>query len=92
MPDEFSILEEIELFTVKVRGYANQIEVRNKIDNPQLGIEDLKDLTIFDIPAIANFYFGSNGEYQGMKVYLQKLDYLRLLMLEYLRFDGMIRE
>ncbi len=82
--DEFSILEEIELLTVKIRGYASQIQVRDKIDNPQLAIEDLKNLTIFDIPAIADFYFGSDGEYQRMKVYLQKLDYLRLVVIEYL--------
>lgn len=90
--DEFSILEEIELLTVKIRGYASQIQVRDKIDNPQLAIEDLKNLTIFDIPAIADFYFGSDGEYQRMKVYLQKLDYLQLVMIEYLSFDEIIRE
>ena len=37
-----------------------------------------------DIPAIAQFYFETDGEYQQMKAYLQKLDYLRLLILEYL--------
>jgi hypothetical protein len=33
--------------------------------------------------------FGSNGEYQGTKAYLQMLDYLRLLTLEYLSLSAM---
>jgi hypothetical protein len=82
--DEFSVLEELELLTVNIRGYASKIQVKGEIENQQQAVDNLNKLAVFDIPAIAQFYFGSNGEYQGTKAYLQMLDYLRLLMLEYL--------
>ncbi|WP_317616146.1 hypothetical protein [Nostoc sp. 'Peltigera membranacea cyanobiont' 210A] len=87
--DEFSLLEELELLTVNIRGYASQIQVKGEIQNQQQAVENLNHLGIFDIPAVAQFYFGSNGEYQSMKAYLEMLDYLRLLILEYLSFSAM---
>ncbi|MEH2191697.1 MAG: hypothetical protein V7K98_03400 [Nostoc sp.] len=87
--DEFSVLEELELLTVNIRGYASQIQVKGEIENQQQAVENLTHLAVFDIPAVAQFYFGSNGEYQGMKAYLEMLDYLRLLILEYLNLSTM---
>ncbi|BAZ22808.1 hypothetical protein NIES4073_36950 [Kalymmatonema gypsitolerans NIES-4073] len=87
--DEFSVLEELELLTVNIRGYASQIQVKGEIENQQQAVEDLNHLAVFDVPAIAQFYFGSNGEYQGTKAYLRMLDYLRLLILEYLSLSAM---
>lgn len=83
--EEFTVLEEMELLTVDIRGYASQIQARGWIENEQEAIERLQTMGVFDIPAIAQFYFSTNGEYAPMKAYIQKLDYLRLLMLEYLR-------
>lgn len=82
--EEFSVLEELELLTVNIRGYASQIQVNSEIINQQQAVNNLNKLAVFDVPAVAQFYFGSNGEYQGTKAYLRMLDYLRLLMLEYL--------
>jgi hypothetical protein len=42
-------------------------------------------MRVFDVPAIAQFYFTTDGDYQHMKAYIRMLDYLRLLILEYLR-------
>jgi hypothetical protein len=83
--EEFSILEEIELLTVDIRGYGSQIQARGWIEDEQKAIERLQMMAVFDVPAIADFYFATNGQYPQMKAYIQKLDYLRLLMLEYLR-------
>ncbi|MBE9126566.1 hypothetical protein IQ257_16115 [Coleofasciculus sp. LEGE 07092] len=82
--EEFTLLEEIELLTVDIRGYASQIQTRGWIENEQDAIKQLQDRRIFSVPAIAQFYFATNGDYRQLKAYIQMLDYLRLLMLEYL--------
>lgn len=87
--EEFSVLEEVELLTVNIRGYASQIQVKGEIKNQQQAADNLNHLRVFDVPAVAQFYFGSNGEYQSMKAYLEMLDYLRLLILEYLSLSAM---
>jgi hypothetical protein len=83
--EEFTILEEIELLTSDIRGYDSQIQARGWIENEQEAIERLQTMRVFDVPAIAQFYFATDGDYQYMKAYIRMLDYLRLLILEYLR-------
>jgi hypothetical protein len=83
--DEFTILEEIELLTSDIRGYASQIQARGWIENEQEAIDRLQTMQVFDVPALAQFYFTTDGHYRQMKAYIRMLDYLRLLMLEYLR-------
>lgn len=83
--EEFYLLEEIELLTVSLRGYANQIQAQGWILNETQAIEQLRSMRVFRIPVIVQFYFGSNGNYEQMKAYIRMLDYLRLLMLEYLQ-------
>jgi cysteine sulfinate desulfinase/cysteine desulfurase-like protein len=39
---EFTVLEEIELLTTDIRGYASQIKARGYIENPQQAIEELQ--------------------------------------------------
>ncbi|MEQ8974222.1 MAG: hypothetical protein RIE73_27975 [Coleofasciculus sp. C1-SOL-03] len=83
--EEFSLLEEVELLTVTLRGYANQIQAQGGILNETNAIDQLREMRFFRIPVIVQFYFGSNGKYEQMKGYIRRLDYLRLLMLEYLQ-------
>lgn len=83
--EEFTVLEEIELLTSDIRGYASQIQARGGIENEQAAIERLQTMRVFDVPAIAKFYFTTDGDYLHMKAYIRMLDYLRLLILEYLR-------
>ncbi|WP_026735580.1 hypothetical protein [Fischerella sp. PCC 9605] len=83
--EEFSILEEIELLTVDIRGYACQIQARGWIENEQQAIERLQSMRVFDVPVVAEFYFTSDRDYKQMKAYIRMLDYLRLLMIEYLQ-------
>ncbi len=83
--DEFTLLEEIELLTADIRGYASQIQARGWIENQQQAIQRLQTMRVFDIPALAQFYFATNNrDYDQIKAYIQTLDYLRLLILEYL--------
>ncbi len=82
--EEFTVLEEIELLTVDIRGYASQIQAEGRIENEQQAIEHLQTMQVFDVPAIAQFYFATDGDYEQIKAYIRMLDYLRLLILEYL--------
>jgi hypothetical protein len=45
----------------------------------------LQTIRVFDVLAIAQFYFTTDADYAHMQAYIQMLDYLRLLILEYLR-------
>lgn len=83
--EEFTLLEELELLTVDIRGYASQIQVRGGIENKQQAIENLQNMRVFDIPVIAQFYFSHPQAYTQLKSYLRMLDYLRLLIIEYLQ-------
>ncbi|WP_347566312.1 hypothetical protein [Scytonema sp. UIC 10036] len=83
--EEFTLLEEIELLTVDIRGYASQIQAQGRIENEQQAIEHLQTMQVFDVPTIAQFYFLTDKDYGKIKAYIRMLDYLRLLILEYLR-------
>ncbi|WP_071191920.1 hypothetical protein [Trichormus sp. NMC-1] len=83
--EEFSLLEEIELLTVNLRGYASQIAATGQIVNKEQVISQLQAMRVFSINQIGEFYFNSNGKYEQMKDYIRMLDYLRLLLLEYLQ-------
>lgn len=83
--EEFTILEEIDLLTSDIRGYASQIQAQGWIENKQDAIERLQTMRVFDVPAIAQFCFTTDAGYMQMKAYIRMLDYLRLLILEYLR-------
>jgi hypothetical protein len=57
------------------------------------GYGELKQAHVFDVPAIAQFYFTTDADYMQMKAYIRMLDYLRLLILEYLRsYQGSQKE
>ncbi|MEH2311699.1 MAG: hypothetical protein V7K35_09920 [Nostoc sp.] len=84
--EDFSLLEELELLTVNLRGYASQIQSTGQIVNPAQAIEQLQVMQVLNVPQIASCYFGSNGNYEQIKSYIRTLDYLRLLLLEYLQF------
>lgn len=85
--EEFSLLEELELLTVNLRGYASQLQSTDQIVNKAQVIDQLQAMRVFNVPQIARFYFGSNSKYEQMKSYVRMLDYLRLLLLEYLQFQ-----
>ena len=83
--EAFSFLEELELLASDLRGYASQMQVRGWIENKPVAITHLQTLRLFSIPAIAQFYFDTDQHYPKLKEYVRRLDYLRLLLLEYLQ-------
>lgn len=81
---DFSILGEIEIITDNIRGYASQLTTNGNIENPQESIEKLKQIQIFNISDFAEWYFMPENEYPQLKNYIEKLNYLRLLIIEYI--------
>jgi hypothetical protein len=85
--ETFSVIEELELLTTDLRGYASQLQVRDWIENPAAAIDRLQTMRLFSIPSIAQFYFENSRDYPKLKEYVRQLDYIRLLLLEYLQSD-----
>jgi hypothetical protein len=93
--ENFSIIEELELITTDLRGYASQLQFRDWIEDSATAIDSpeerlrqrLQSLRLFSIPHIAQFYFENSQDYPKLKEYMRQLDYIRLLLLEYLQSD-----
>jgi hypothetical protein len=85
--ENFSVIEELELLTTDLRGYASQLQFRDWIEDPAAAIDRLQSLRLFSIPHIAQFYFENSQDYPKLKEYMRQLDYIRLLLLEYLQSD-----
>ena len=81
---EFSILEEIDLLTTELRGYASQINVNQQIKNSDQTLTKLRNLRILANPFLAELYFIKNKQFPLIHQYLQKLDYLKLLIIDWL--------
>jgi hypothetical protein len=82
---EFSILGTIEVLTDDIRGYSFQVINNNSIAKSQEILNELNKLKIFEIPEFIEWYFTPEFDYPKMKHYAETLNYLRLLIIEYLR-------
>jgi len=87
--DEFTFLEEFELLIVSICGYAKQIQATGSVKHLDSAIAHLQHLQVFANPTIAQFSSETSGRYPKVQTYLQMLDYLRLLTLEYLQMQHM---
>jgi len=82
---EFSVLGTIEVLTDDIRGYSFQVINNNSIAKSQEILNELNKLKIFEIPEFIEWYFTPEFDYPQMKHYAETLNYLRLLIIEYLR-------
>lgn len=89
--EEFTFSEELELLTVSIRGYASQVRETETVKNCELAIAHLQQLRVLDRPVIAQFYEEERSRYPQIQSYLWRLDYLRLLMLEYLQMQQSVQ-
>jgi len=85
--DEFSFSEDLELLIVDVSGYANQIRATGDVAQLDSAVSHLHQVQIFANGEIARFYEEAKQQYPKVQAYLQRLDYLRLLMAEYLQMQ-----
>lgn len=81
---KFSILGIIEVLTDEIRGYAFQVITDKYSTNAQDILNQLNSLKIFEIPELSQWYFSSEFDCQLTKSYVEKLNYLRLLIIEYI--------
>jgi putative N-acetylmannosamine-6-phosphate epimerase len=79
---EFSIMEEIDLITTDLRGYASQIKNSNQIQKPEQALKYLRQTLILNNPLIADLYFSQKDKFPLTHQYLQKLDYLKFLLID----------
>jgi hypothetical protein len=81
---DVTILGELEIYTSYILGYASQIATTARIvDSDKGNLRFLQTFPIYDIDYVADWYWQSAGEFAQLKQYIQKLDYLRLLVLQY---------
>jgi exonuclease VII large subunit len=85
--EEYAFLEEFELLIVSICGYAKQIQATETVQHLDSAIAHLQQLQVFANLTIAQFYTETKGQYPKVQAYLQLLDYLRLLTLEYLQIQ-----
>jgi hypothetical protein len=81
---DFSILGEIEIFATDIEGYASQVIANDELEKYQDIIKKLTKLNIFDIAYFADWYFSEENQFPQVKLYIEKLNYLRLLIIEYI--------
>jgi hypothetical protein len=81
---KFSILGIIEVLTDDIRGYAFQVITDKYSSNAQDILNQLNSLKIFEIPELSQWYFSSEFDFKLTKSYVEKLNYLRLLIIKYI--------
>lgn len=83
--ESFSLVEELELLTTDICGYANQVKDSGTVRNIDLAIAQLRELNVLGNVSIVQFYGDMSTEYPKIQAYIRLLDYSRLLTLEYLQ-------
>ena len=89
--EDFSFLEELELWLVNICGYAEQVQKNGQIKQSATAINHPKQLRIFASPIFVRFHAEAQDTYPKLQNYLQTLDYLRLLTLEYLQMQQQLQ-
>ncbi|MBW4665983.1 MAG: hypothetical protein KME60_00715 [Cyanomargarita calcarea GSE-NOS-MK-12-04C] len=84
--EEFSILGVIELFSTEIQGYAEQVLLNtSNILLVSNSINHLQELNVFNIDYFGQWYFHNLEIYPQIQKYVEQLDHLRLLLIDYLR-------
>lgn len=81
---DFTILGLMELFSSYVGGYASQIATRGTVLEPEHALKFLETKYLFDQPYFVDWYFSHDNNYVKIKQYVNHLDHLRLMLIEYI--------
>jgi hypothetical protein len=81
---ELSIMEEVDILTTDLCGFASQIKITNQIQNPDQALKFLYKIRILVNPFLADLYFSKGDQFPIVHQYLQKLDYLQFLLIDWL--------
>jgi hypothetical protein len=80
-----SILGVLELFSGDIQGYVEQIDSQYLISGHETALSHLRKLNVFDLDYFTTWYFANLDAYPQVKQYIDQLDHLRLLLVEYHR-------
>jgi hypothetical protein len=80
-----SILGVLELFSGDIQGYVEQIDSQRLIFSQETALAQLHKLNVFDLDYFTTWYFANLDAYPQIKQYIDHLDHLRLLVVEYYR-------
>lgn len=79
----FSILGVMELFSTEVQGYAEQLRYSQFSSPIAHSVDRLRQLNVFRVDYFADWYFQNFEKYPQTKEYIEQLDHLRLLLIEF---------
>lgn len=79
---DFSILGEVELLTSKLQGYSGQL-LGERIQDFESIVVALKKTNPFEIDDVSNWYVAFGDRFPQVSRYIEQLDYLRFLLIEY---------
>lgn len=86
--DGAPILLEVEMFTNDIAGYASYATLRVPVRYPADALERLRRLAVFDLGPVAIWYSQCGAAAPKTRLYLESMDHLRLLTMDYIRrFD-----
>lgn len=80
---EFSVLGVIELYSSDIQGYAAQVLTRCYTTSFDISISRLRQLDLLGVSYLADWYFATQVPSPKLKQYIETLDHLRLLLIEY---------
>jgi hypothetical protein len=80
---DFSILGILELFSAEIQGYAEQVKLDQFAESLPPKINHLRQLNTFSVDYFTKWYFENWQTYPRTKQYVEQLDHLRLVILEY---------
>jgi hypothetical protein len=81
---EYTVWSQLELLSTYILGYVSQIITSGYTrQEPHEALDQLHQLSIFDVDCIVSWYRSSEDEYPKIKQFFELLDYIRLLTLEY---------
>lgn len=87
---EYPIWERLETITADILGYLNQVILKGSTRQaPREVIEHLHSLSIFELDYLV-FWSKTADNYPKIKQYFEFLDYLRLLLLEYVEQSNLV--
>ena len=81
---DFSLLGIIEMLTDEIRGYSLKSISNDNPENFQEILINLQKIKLFEIPYVRDWYFSLEFDFPQIKHYIETLNYLRLLVIEYL--------
>ncbi|MBD2777615.1 hypothetical protein [Iningainema tapete] len=82
---DFSILGVSELFSTDIQGYAEQVLFNDSsVSFNSNSVNHLRQLNVFNIDYFTGWYFNNLEMYPYTKEYIEQLDHLRLLLIEYI--------